>query len=319
MRVNVFLDPQEGMTWTTIATVAKAAESLGFEGLYRSDHLASTQERYERAATEAWSTLAGLAVITDRIRLGTLITPLTFREPWLLAKIVATIDEMSGGRVDVSIGTGWNTGEHYALGIPFPSMGERFSRLEEYVPVLQGLWSGEPFTFHGTYYEANNIAPRPLPSQRPRPYLIIGGHGPRRTPLLAARYANEYNIDWPSIEMCHDLYGRVRAACIEVGRDPETIVRSALLGVIVGATAAEARERRDAGLASLHVATADRDVWVAKNANAWLVGEVDEVIVRLREFAAAGVQRVMLMHAPSDDLDTLTLIGRRVIPGVADA
>ena len=159
MRLSIFLDPQEGMTWATIAGAAERTERGGFHGLYRSDHLAPTSGIMDRAATEAWSTLAGLARETSRIRLGTLVTPLTFRDPSLLSKIVSTIDEMSGGRVDVSIGTGWNVAEHQALGIQFGTLSDQFDRLEEYLEVLVGLWGEEPFTFRGRYYAVEGSFP----------------------------------------------------------------------------------------------------------------------------------------------------------------
>jgi alkanesulfonate monooxygenase len=191
--------------------------------------------------------------------------------------------------------------------------------LEEYIQVLLGTWSGEPFSFDGRHYRIADIAPRPMPVQRPRPHLIVGGHGRRRTPLLAARYADEYNIDWPSLEMCRDLFEQLRLACHEVGRDHGTVVRSALLGVMLGATETDAQGRRDAGLASLGVEPAEREAWLAAHRDDWLVGDVDHVVSRLREFADAGVQRVMLMHAPAEDLETLELIGRHVVPALADA
>ncbi len=232
MKLSIFLDPQEGMTYADIVGAAHATERGGFHGLYRSDHLAPTSGHLDRAATEAWMTLAGLARETSRIRLGTLVTPLTFHQPTVLSKMVSTVDEMSGGRVDVSIGTGWNVGEHEALGLAFESLATRFERLEEYVQVLTGLWGEIAFTYHGRYYQVGGILPRPLPS--PRPPLIIGGHGRRKTPLLAARYADEYNVDWPSAEQCRDFFALLEAACQEVGREPSTIGRSVLLGAMVG-------------------------------------------------------------------------------------
>lgn len=193
MRLSIQLDPQEGMTYSAILAAAQAAERGGFYGLYRSDHLAPTSGHLDRNATEAWTTLAGLARETTHIRLGTLVTPLTFREPAVLSKMVSTVAEMSGNRVDISIGTGWDVGEHEALGLPFEPLGTRFDRLEEYVRILVGLWGSEEFTFEGEMYRIGGILPRPLPN--PRPHIIIGGHGRRKTPLLAAKYADNYNID----------------------------------------------------------------------------------------------------------------------------
>ena len=249
MRLSMFLDPQEGMTYAAMLAAAQAAERGGFYGLYRSDHLAPTSGHFDRNATEAWTTLAGLARETSTIRLGTLITPLTFREPAVLSKMASTVAEMSGNRVDVSIGTGWNVGEHEALGLEMEPLGVRFERLEEYLSILLGLWGDQRFSFDGTYYHVSDILPRPLP--RPRPRVIIGGHGRRKTPLLAARYADDYNIDWPSPEQCVELYARLDAACEEVGREPGSIERSVLLGVIVGETPAEVRRVLPAGVHEL--------------------------------------------------------------------
>jgi alkanesulfonate monooxygenase len=312
MKLSIFLDPQEGMTWAAMQAAARHAEAGGFEGLYRSDHLAPTSGRFERAATEAWTTLAALAGETSRLRLGTLITPLTFREPGLLAKTVSTVCEMAPGRIDVSIGTGWNVGEHEALGLTFEPLGVRFDRLEEYVQVLLGLWGSEPFNFDGAYYRVAGIQSLPLPEPRPR--LIIGGHGKRRTPLLAARYADDYNVDWLSVEEFADLGSRVDAACREVGRDPATISRSILLGVMIGEDAADARGRAAAGVAELAGSEVDPDAWLAEHAAGWHAGSPDEISDWLRSYEAAGLDHAMLMYAPHRDVEQIDILARKVLP-----
>ncbi len=310
MRLSIFLDPQEGMTYAAMLAAAQATERGGFHGLYRSDHLASTLGLFDRNATEAWTTLAGLARETSRIRLGTLITPLTFREPAVLSKMISTVAEMSGGRVDASIGTGWNSGEHEALGLTFESLGVRFDRLEEYLSILTGFWGEEPFSYEGTYYKARDILPRPLP--RPRPRLIIGGHGKRKTPLLAARYADEYNIDWPSPTQCAELFERLDGACEELGRDPASIARSVLLGVIVGETPSDLRRVLPAGVREL--GGSDPDSWLAESAPGWGAGTPAQVIDRLRRYEAVGVEHAMLMYAPHADVSTIDLLAREVLP-----
>jgi F420-dependent oxidoreductase-like protein len=314
MRLSIFLDPQEGMTWATIAAAAERTERGGFHGLYRSDHLAPTSGLMDRAATEAWSTLAGLARETTRIRLGTLITPLTFRDPSLLSKIVSTIDEMSDGRIDVSIGTGWNTREHQALGIPFASQAERFDRLEEYLQVLTGLWGDRPFDFQGRFYRVDSILPRPLPARRPP--IIVGGHGRNRTPAIAARFADEYNIDWPTPERASDLYGRVDAACVKIGRDPSTLLHSALLGVILGSSAKDVARR--AAIAVRELGGSEPDAWLAEH-EAWRAGTPDEIASWLRGYGAAGVRHAQLMLLPSIYLDTIDLLARDVLPALDGA
>ena len=314
MKLSIFLDPQEGTTYDEIVQAAHATERGGFHGLYRSDHLAPTSGVLDRAATEAWTTLAGLARETSRIRLGTLVTPLTFHQPSVLSKMVSTVDEMSGGRVDVSIGTGWNVGEHQALGLPFESLATRFERLEEYVQVLLGLWGEASFSFEGRFYRAGGILPRPLP--RPRPPLIIGGHGRRKTPLLAARYADEYNIDWPSAEQCRAFFALLEAACAEVGRDPAGLRRSVLLGVMVGEDAADVARVAEAGVREL--GGTDAAGWLAARQDGWRAGTTEEIVDWLRGYQDAGVDHVMLAYAPRRDLRTIETLAREVLPAVAD-
>jgi alkanesulfonate monooxygenase len=310
MKLSIFLDPQEGMTWAAILAAARHAEDGGFEGLYRSDHLAPTSGRFERAATEAWTTLAALAGETSRLRLGTLVTPLTFHEPQVLSKMVSTVCEMAPGRVDVSIGTGWNVGEHEALGLRFEPMSVRFERLEEYIDVLEGLWGTEPFRHEGRHYRVGGILPRPLPEPRPR--LIIGGHGKRRTPLLAARHADDFNVDWLSEEDFADRNARLDAACVEVGRDPATISRSILLGVIIGEDAADVRRRAAAGVAELD--GDDADSWLAEHAAGWRAGTPDLIVDWLRGYEAAGLDHAMLMFAPHRDVGQIDLLATQVLP-----
>ena len=241
MKLSIFLDPQEGMTWAAMLAAARRTEAGGFEGLYRSDHLAPTSGRFERAATEAWTTLAALAGETSRLRLGTLITPFTFREPSVLAKMVSTVCEMAPGRIDVSIGTGWNVGEHEALGLTFESLGHALRPPGGVRPGARGLWGDEPFTLRGRALP-RRAASSSLPLPEPRPRLIIGGHGNAAHPRLAARYADDYNVDWPSVEQFTDLNARVDEACRETRPRPcHAQPLGILLGVIVGEDAADVR------------------------------------------------------------------------------
>jgi alkanesulfonate monooxygenase SsuD/methylene tetrahydromethanopterin reductase-like flavin-dependent oxidoreductase (luciferase family) len=227
--------------------------------------------------------------------------------------MVSTVDEMSGGRVDVSIGTGWNVGEHEALGLPFEPLATRFERLEEYVQVLLGLWGEEPFSFEGRFYRVGGILPRPLPL--PRPPLIIGGHGRRKTPLLAARYADEYNIDWPSAAQCREFFALLDAACVEVGRDPAGLRRSVLLGVMVGEDAADVSRVAEAGVREL--GGTDAAGWLAARQDGWRAGTPDQIIDWLRGYQAAGVDHAMLAYAPRGDLRTITTLAREVLPAVS--
>jgi F420-dependent oxidoreductase-like protein len=314
MKLSIFLDPQEGMSYASIQAVAQATERGGFHGLYRSDHLAPTSGHLERAATEAWTTLAGLARETSRIRLGTLITPLTFHQPTVLSKMVSTVDEMSGGRIDMSIGTGWNVGEHEALGLEFESLATRFERLEEYVEVLIGLWGADDFTYQGRHYRASGILPRPLPS--PRPLITIGGHGRRKTPLLAAKYADDYNIDWPSVEQCRELFALLEDACREVGREPGTISRSVLLGAMVGEDEADVARVASAGVREL--GGSDAAPWLADHPG-WRAGTPKDILAWLRGYEAAGVDHVMLAYAPRAELRMIDTLAREVLPALQGA
>lgn len=314
MQLSLFVDPQEGMSYATISAAAARAERDGYEGIYRSDHLTSTAGAHERAATEAWSTLAGLARETTRLRLGTLVTPIGFRHPSLYAKIVSTVDEMSGGRTAISIGTGWYPPEHELLGFEFDAIGTRFAKLEEYLEVLVRLWRGDGETFDGAHYRLGAVPARPLTVRRPTPWIIIGGHGPRRTPRLAAAYADEYNVDWPSPQMCAELFANADAACKDAGRDPASLRRSVLLGAIVGTDDADVERRFATAVASLGIA--DGDAWRAQNAESWTVGTPDVLTARLRRYADVGVEHVMLMLAPAEDLDMISLVASEVMPAL---
>jgi F420-dependent oxidoreductase-like protein len=228
MRLRIFTEPQQGASYATLRRVAMAAEDLGFDAFFRSDHyLKMGSVSGEPGPSDAWTTLAGLAVETSRIRLGTLVTSATFRYPGPLAVAVAGVDEISGGRVELGIGAGWFEAEHAAYGVPFPPVGERFDRLEEQLAIITGLWEtapGEKFSYQGTHYQLTDSPALPKPVQRPRPPVIVGGHGPRRTPALAARYADEFNVAFSPVGVVAAQFGRVREACAATGRDPSALV-----------------------------------------------------------------------------------------------
>ncbi|MTD16299.1 TIGR03560 family F420-dependent LLM class oxidoreductase [Nakamurella sp. YIM 132087] len=315
MKLSLFLDPQEGISYATLREATLAAERLGFHGMYRSDHLTSTADHFERAASEAWSTLAGLARETSRLRLGTLVTPVGFRHPSLYAKIINTVDEMSDGRVDVSIGTGWYAPEHLRLGLPFPELRDRFDQLEEYLAVLHQLWGTSTGGVEGQHYRVDDFTVAPASVQRPRPRLILGGHGPRRTPRIAARYADDYNVDWLSPEETGRLNRNVDNACADIGRDPAEIERSILVGAVIAADRSDVDERL--AQAGRFLGLDDVGAWREKTRESWTVGTAEDLVVRLQEYAAVGVQHTMLMLAPGDDLDIISLVADVVMPAVA--
>jgi F420-dependent oxidoreductase-like protein len=245
MRFAFMVDPQEGLPYGRMLELAQAAESAGFESFVRSDHWLSLQGDWSAHATDAWTTLAGLARETTTIRLGTMVSPVTFRLPIALAKAVSTVDEMSDGRVELGIGAGWYEPEHARFGIPYPPMPERFEMLEEQLQILKGLWTEGLFDFQGRHYTLQDAVFEPKPVQRPHPPIIVGGYGKPRLVRLAAAYADELNLDNPTPEACTEVFGRLDDACRSVNRDPATVRRSAMLdwsGAIARASSSEQRK-----------------------------------------------------------------------------
>lgn len=305
MELCIFTEPQQGATYDQLLAVARTAEALGFDGFFRSDHyLAMADGDGLPGPSDAWVSLAGLARETRRIRLGTLVTPATFRLPGVLAIQVAQVDQMSGGRVELGLGAGWFEAEHSAYGIPFPGTVERFDRLEEQLAIVTGLLgtpSGETFSFAGTHYTLNDSPALPKPVQERVP-LIVGGGGKRRTPALAARYATEFNTGFCSPTEQQERYGRVRAACHEIGRDPADLTWSTALVVCAGRDDAELARRASA---------IGRDV--AELRGSGLAGTPAEIVDKVGRFADAGTQRLYLQLLDLDDLDHLELIAAEVM------
>jgi F420-dependent oxidoreductase-like protein len=309
MKLRIFVEPQQGATYEQLLAVAQRAEEKGFDAFFRSDHFLTMGGDGLPGPTDAWVTLGGIARETERIRLGTLVTSSTFRPPGLLAVEVAQVDAMSGGRVELGLGTGWYDGEHTAYGFTFPPLGERFERLEEQFAILTGLWTtpvGETFDFEGRHYQLKDSPALPKPVQQPHPPLIVGGGGPKRTPRLAATYAAEFNLPFSSVEATVEQFGRVRAACEARGRDPKTLRLSAAQVVCCGAGESEI-ERRAANIG--RQADELREHGAA--------GTPDEVVARLEAFAAIGAETVYLQVLDLDDLAHLDLIAAEVMPRVA--
>jgi F420-dependent oxidoreductase-like protein len=304
MRLVVFTEPQQGASYDDLLRIARHAEELGFDAFFRSDHyLAMGDGSGLPGPTDAWATLAALAVQTSSIRLGTLVTSATFRLPGPLAITVAQIDGMSGGRVELGLGSGWFEDEHTAYGIPFPAVGERFDRLEEQLAIVTGLWRtplGERFSHDGEHYRLQDSPALPKPVQQPHPPVIIGGHGTRRTPELAARFGAEFNVPFGSLEDTIAQWERVRAACTAQDRDPASIVLSAAQTVACGRDDAEV-DRRVAAIGSRPP----------------LCGTPAEVVDRIGEFGAAGGSRIFLQILDLSDLDHLDLIAGEVMPQLA--
>jgi F420-dependent oxidoreductase-like protein len=308
MRLRIFTEPQQGASYGTLRRVAKAAEDLGFDAFFRSDHyLRMGDGTGEPGPTDAWATLAALAVETSTIRLGTLVTAATFRLPGPLAITVAQVDEMSGGRVEFGLGTGWYDGEHRAYGIPFPPLRERFDRFEEQLAIITGLWStpvGQTFSYDGAYYSLTDSPALPKPVQ-PKVPVIIGGGGARRTPALAVRYADEFNAAFrpaPDVAVAVD---RVREACAAEGRDPASMIFSTAQVVCCGKDEAELARR---------AAAIGRELpELRKNG---LAGSPSEIVDQLGAFAEAGATTAYLQVLDLADLDHLDLLGSEVLPQV---
>jgi F420-dependent oxidoreductase-like protein len=308
MQLRIFTEPQQGADYATLLSVARAAEELGFDAFFRSDHYLTMGGSGLPGPTDAWVTLAGLARETSRIRLGTLVSPATFRLPGPLAITVAQVDQMSGGRAELGLGTGWFEAEHTAYGIPFPPLAERGARQEEQLEIITGLWGtpeGETFSFSGTYYSLSGSPALPKPVQRPHPPVVVGGSGPRRTPRLAARFADEYNIQFASVPDSAAAIGRVRQACADAGRDPETLVYSAAQTVCCGRDEAELARRAEA---------VGEPPDVLRETS--LAGSPAEVVDKLGQYAEAGASRAYLQVLDLQDLDHLELIAAEVLPQV---
>jgi F420-dependent oxidoreductase-like protein len=308
MRLRIFTEPQQGAYYSTLLSVARAAEDLGFDGFFRSDHFLAMGGDGRPGPTDAWVTLGALARETTRIRLGTLMTAATFRVPGPLAVAVAQVDQMSEGRVDFGFGTGWFEPEHWAYGIPFGDVRERFDKFVEQLEIIIGLWEtpdGRTFSYQGRHYQLVECPALPKPAQRPRPPVIIGGAGPKRTPRLAARYADEFNVAFMAADVAGERFATARQACAELGRDPAAIALSAAQTVCCGKDDAEVRRRAEA-------IGRDADELRANG----LCGTPAEVVDRIAPFAAAGADRIYLQVLDLSDLDQLELIASAVAPQV---
>jgi F420-dependent oxidoreductase-like protein len=309
MLLRIFTEPQQGAAYTTLLHVAKATEEYGFDAFFRSDHyLKMGDVSGLPGPSDAWVSLAGLARETERIRLGTLVTAATFRLPGPLAISVANVDDMSEGRVELGLGAGWYDAEHTAYGIPFPGLGERFERLEEQLEIITGLWEtpvGKTFDFAGTHYQLADSPALPKPVQRPRPPIIIGGVGAKRTPRLAARYADEYNVPFHSIQDTKAAFERVRAACANGGRHDSSMTLSAAQVICCGRDEAEISRRAD------EIGRSVEDL--RENG---IAGTPAEVVARIGEFAEIGVERMYLQVLDLEDLDHLALLASDVLPQV---
>jgi F420-dependent oxidoreductase-like protein len=309
MRCRIFTEPQQGATYDQLLAVARQTEELGFDAFFRSDH-------YQRigdgdpgpGSTDAWMTLAAIGRETSRIRLGTLVTPATFRFPGPLAIQVAQADAMSGGRIELGLGAGWYDGEHASYAIPFPATGARFEMLEEQLEIVTGFWAtpaGETFSFAGKHHQVVDSPALPKPVQRPRPPIILGGFGTKRTPRLAARFADEFNMPFAPVSYFREGCDHVRRACEAIGRDPSTLRYTAAAVVAVGNDDDEYCRRAE---------FSGQDPDLAR-VNA-VAGTPAEAVERIKEFEKAGAEAVYLQYHTLDEPDHMALIAAEVLPHV---
>ena len=304
--LRIFTEPQQGASYQQLLAVARCAEDAGYDAFFRSDHYLAMGGDGLPGPTDAWTTLAGLARDTSRIRLGTLMTAATFRYPGPLAITVAQVDEMSGGRVEFGIGAGWFSAEHTAYAVPFPSLAERFDRLDEQLAIITGLWEtpvGDTFDFLGRYYQVTDSPALPKPVQRPRPPVLLGGKGRKRTPQLTARYADEFNVPFEGLAESARLFQQVRTACTEAGRDPDGLRLSNALVLCCGRDDAEVARRAA-------VIGREPDELRANG----LAGTPAEVVDKIGRYAEIGAQRIYLQVLDLADLDHIELVAAEVAP-----
>jgi F420-dependent oxidoreductase-like protein len=318
MRFALMIEPQQGLSYADQLAIVQRAESVGFESFFRSDHYQSFPGPSGEPTTDAWAVLAGLARETSTITLGTLVSPVTFRSAGNLAKVVTTVDEMSGGRVEFGLGAGWNEPEHRELGLPFPPIKERADLMEEQFAVLHGLW-GEPdgWSFDGANIRIQDASFHPKPIARPgrptfangavRPRLLTGGEGSPRSLRIAARYCDEFNLSSSSPEKAVTRYAELVAACEAIGRDPATMGRSVMAGVLIGRDDAELSRRKLELLAAFGDESGGDD-WFDAREPRWILGTPDQARAMVARFEAAGAQRIMLQSFLPRDLDMVDLM-----------
>jgi F420-dependent oxidoreductase-like protein len=318
VRFALMTEPQQGLSYDEQLAITRTAEAAGFEFFFRSDHYQSFPGPAGNPTTDAWAVLAGLARDTDRIGLGVLVSPVTFRQTGNLAKVITTVDEMSGGRVEFGLGAGWHDVEHTQLGLPFPEIAERGDMLEENLQVLLGLW-GEPdgWSFEGAHVQISDAQfyPKPvtapgrpkLPNGASRPRILVGGGGTPRSMRIAARYADEFNLSSSSPAVASRKYAELAAACEAAGRDPRTVTRSTMSGVLIGRDRDELRRRQQDLLRDFGDVDAGED-WFHERADRWIFGTPDEARAQVERFAEAGTERIMLQDFIPRDLEMVDLM-----------
>jgi alkanesulfonate monooxygenase SsuD/methylene tetrahydromethanopterin reductase-like flavin-dependent oxidoreductase (luciferase family) len=310
--IGIMLEGQEGMTWQHLFRLADAAEALGFESLFRSDHLTALDGFAERNSLALWPSLGALAARTRRLRFGPLVCSITFHHPALLAKNAAAVDQLSGGRFELGLGAGWYAGEHRRFGVPYPPYAARLEMLDEGARVIQALWAGGPVSLAGKHFSLAEAETYPLPAQKPMP-LIMGGKG-HRTLQIVARYASEWNCSYVGLPVFIEKSRELDDDCRAIGRDPAAIRRSLMLPFVIGRQPAAVQARIDEQRATFPNLPADLAGW---HAAGFLGGSPAQLTEQIQQWAAAGCTRFMLQHSALDDLDSLELLASEVLPHVS--
>lgn len=315
MRYTLMLEGQEGVTWAQWLRIAEACERLGFEGLVTSDHYLSVVRADEPGSNDAWTLLGALAARTDRLRLGAMVSPVTFRLPTVLAKAATTVDRISGGRAELGIGAGWWEEEHRTYGFPFPSTGERLEMLEEQLEIIHGLWSEDVFSFESRHYAIEDCRFLPKPVQRPHPPIVVGGSGGPRVARLVAAWADEFNRVGGTPDEVRESFGRVRDAVEAAGRPQADVTTSFMTWVFVGRSEDEWRARVESAR-RMDPTAGPFDDYLDDLSRDCIVGTVERAVDRMNEYARAGVQRFVLNHELFDDLEQIALLAEDILPKV---
>ncbi|OJU82733.1 MAG: hypothetical protein BGO11_13055 [Solirubrobacterales bacterium 70-9] len=313
MEVALMIEGQEDVTWDDWVTIADACERSGVGTLFRSDHYYSVADESERGSLDALTTLAALAAITEKLRLGTMVSPATFRHPSVFAKSIATIDQISGGRVEPGLGAGWWDREHEAYGFDLPALGPRMDAFEEQLEIATRQWADGAFSFDGEHFKIVDLDARPKPVQRPRPHFVIGGSGGPRSLRLAVKWADEYNTVLIGPDALAEVRTNLDVECEKQGRDPATLPLSLMTGWLVGETREEVVDRA-ARLAKWQGEDVDGEVFLGEQSDAWITGTVEQAVEHLRALREAGCHRVMAQHLLHRDTEAIELIGREVAP-----
>ena len=324
MRFALMIEAQQGLSYADQLAIVRRAEEANFESFFRSDHYASFPGASDQATTDAWAVLAGLARETSTITLGALVSPVTFRHPGNFVKLVTTVDEMSGGRIEVGVGAGWNEADHLQHGLPFPDIKERADLMEDQLALLHGLWEEKPgwsFEGHQVKVRGGKLVPGPVQREgrpvgkngRRRPRIITGSEGSPRGFRLAARYSDEFNLSSSSPDIAKRKEAELDAACVAAGRDPKSLTRSTMAGTLIGRDRDEVARRADQVLEGFGEQAKSGVDWLEKRRNRWIIGTPDEARAMVARFAEAGIERIMLQDFLPHDLDHIDLMARELI------